>query len=340
MAAEFVTTIKTNEIPVGDVTAIDVRGTRIAVANVGGTYYAFDDACTHEQCSLAEKGNWPARPSHARATARSSTCGRARCSRLRRPCPSRCTVPGSRATRCKSRCDGPEVRDRRREPGWRHGRHHAARRGRRRDVILIGAEPEPPYERPRFPKPICAAMCRSTKHWCGQRRSTQNTGSKRCSGRARRESTRQRASWSLRIVVACRSTHYSSPRAGVTDTCRFRAAILTAFTVFGTVQDADRIRAEMIAGRRVVVVGMGFIGSEVAASLRQKGLDVVAIDPSKTPLFRVLGEDVGQTHRRPPSRSRCSHDLRGHGRRFRGNATCGLRRHQRQACASSATLPS
>jgi 3-phenylpropionate/trans-cinnamate dioxygenase ferredoxin reductase subunit len=59
------------------------------------------------------------------------------------------------------------------------------------------------------------------------------------------------------------------------------------------VQDADRIRAEAIAGRRVVVVGMGFIGSEVAASLRQKGLDVVAIEPSKTPLFRVLGEAVG-----------------------------------------------
>ena len=43
------------------------------------------------------------------------------------------------------------------------------------------------------------------------------------------------------------------------------------------------------------VVGMGFIGSEVAASLRQKGLEVVAIDPSKTPLFRVLGEAVGHT---------------------------------------------
>ena len=56
MAAEFVTAIKTNEIPVGGVTAIDVRGTRVAIANVGGTYFAFDDACTHEQCSLAEEG--------------------------------------------------------------------------------------------------------------------------------------------------------------------------------------------------------------------------------------------------------------------------------------------
>jgi 3-phenylpropionate/trans-cinnamate dioxygenase ferredoxin component len=55
MAAEFVvTTIKTTEIPVGGVTAIDVRGTKIAVANVNGAYYAFDDTCTHEECSLAE----------------------------------------------------------------------------------------------------------------------------------------------------------------------------------------------------------------------------------------------------------------------------------------------
>jgi len=56
MASEFVTAIKTSEIPAGGITAIDVRGIRVAVANVGGTYYAFDDACTHEQCSLAEEG--------------------------------------------------------------------------------------------------------------------------------------------------------------------------------------------------------------------------------------------------------------------------------------------
>ena len=56
MAAEFVTIIKAIEIPVGTHVAFDVRGTRIAVANVGGTYYAFDDACTHEQCSLTDDG--------------------------------------------------------------------------------------------------------------------------------------------------------------------------------------------------------------------------------------------------------------------------------------------
>ncbi|MBI3491257.1 MAG: FAD-dependent oxidoreductase [Acidobacteria bacterium] len=56
---------------------------------------------------------------------------------------------------------------------------------------------------------------------------------------------------------------------------------------------ADRIRAEMAPGRRAVIVGMGFIGSEVAASLRTAGVDVVAIEPAKTPLLRVLGEEIG-----------------------------------------------
>jgi 3-phenylpropionate/trans-cinnamate dioxygenase ferredoxin subunit len=54
--AEFVTAIRTKDLPVGGITAVDVNGKRIAVSNVGGTYYAFDDECTHEQCPLAEYG--------------------------------------------------------------------------------------------------------------------------------------------------------------------------------------------------------------------------------------------------------------------------------------------
>jgi 3-phenylpropionate/trans-cinnamate dioxygenase ferredoxin subunit len=59
MAAECVSAVSTTEIPAGEVKALDVRGTRIAVANVGGTYYAFDDACTHEACSLGDEGELP-----------------------------------------------------------------------------------------------------------------------------------------------------------------------------------------------------------------------------------------------------------------------------------------
>jgi nitrite reductase/ring-hydroxylating ferredoxin subunit len=54
MASPFVTAVIASEVKPGSVVAIDVRGTSIAIANVAGTYYAFDDTCTHEQCSLAE----------------------------------------------------------------------------------------------------------------------------------------------------------------------------------------------------------------------------------------------------------------------------------------------
>jgi len=56
MATETVTTVAASDIPVGGVKAVDVSGIPIAVANVDGTYYAFDEACTHEQCSLVENG--------------------------------------------------------------------------------------------------------------------------------------------------------------------------------------------------------------------------------------------------------------------------------------------
>jgi nitrite reductase/ring-hydroxylating ferredoxin subunit len=54
MANDFVTVIDTKSVPTGGLAVVDVHGTRIAVANVGGTFYAFDDTCTHEQCSLAD----------------------------------------------------------------------------------------------------------------------------------------------------------------------------------------------------------------------------------------------------------------------------------------------
>ena len=54
MSAAFVIAAKTDQIPKNGLVALDVRGIQIAVANVGGVYYAFEDTCTHEQCSLAQ----------------------------------------------------------------------------------------------------------------------------------------------------------------------------------------------------------------------------------------------------------------------------------------------
>jgi 3-phenylpropionate/trans-cinnamate dioxygenase ferredoxin reductase subunit len=64
-----------------------------------------------------------------------------------------------------------------------------------------------------------------------------------------------------------------------------------------TMADADAIRAAATAAQRIVVIGAGWIGSEVAASLRMLGRKVVLIAPEAVPLERVLGPDVGGVYR-------------------------------------------
>jgi 3-phenylpropionate/trans-cinnamate dioxygenase ferredoxin reductase component len=59
-----------------------------------------------------------------------------------------------------------------------------------------------------------------------------------------------------------------------------------------TVAECDAIKQEAVRGRTAVVVGMGFIGCEVAASLTQLGVRVTAVFPGRNPLERVLGDQV------------------------------------------------
>ena len=54
MSSEFVTVAKAVAVPVGGMAVFDINGTPVAVANVGGTFHAFDDTCTHAECSLAD----------------------------------------------------------------------------------------------------------------------------------------------------------------------------------------------------------------------------------------------------------------------------------------------
>src|SRR5215207_2709086 len=64
-----------------------------------------------------------------------------------------------------------------------------------------------------------------------------------------------------------------------------------------SVHDSDALRERLDRGGAVVVVGAGWIGAEVAASARQRGLDVTVIEPAAVPLERVLGPEVGAIYR-------------------------------------------
>jgi 3-phenylpropionate/trans-cinnamate dioxygenase ferredoxin reductase component len=70
------------------------------------------------------------------------------------------------------------------------------------------------------------------------------------------------------------------------------------------------LRKEASSARRAVVIGAGFIGCEVAASLRGMGVDVVLVEPQPSPLASVLGEQIGELvarlHRAEGVDVRCS----------------------------------
>jgi 3-phenylpropionate/trans-cinnamate dioxygenase ferredoxin reductase subunit len=64
-----------------------------------------------------------------------------------------------------------------------------------------------------------------------------------------------------------------------------------------SVDDSDALRTRLDRGGAAVVIGAGWIGAEVAASARQRGLDVTVVEPASVPLERVLGTEIGAIYR-------------------------------------------
>jgi NADPH-dependent 2,4-dienoyl-CoA reductase/sulfur reductase-like enzyme/nitrite reductase/ring-hydroxylating ferredoxin subunit len=71
-------------------------------------------------------------------------------------------------------------------------------------------------------------------------------------------------------------------------------ATLAHVMTLRTLNDAQAIIAAATSGRRVVVVGSSFIGLEVAASMRARGLEVDVVSRGRIPLERVMGAQVGR----------------------------------------------
>ncbi|MGB5113043.1 MAG: FAD/NAD(P)-binding oxidoreductase [Mycobacterium sp.] len=68
---------------------------------------------------------------------------------------------------------------------------------------------------------------------------------------------------------------------------------LEGIRVLRSIGDSVALREHAATAQRAVIIGAGFIGCEVAASLRQLGVDVVIVEPQPTPLASVLGEKIG-----------------------------------------------
>lgn len=64
--------------------------------------------------------------------------------------------------------------------------------------------------------------------------------------------------------------------------------------VLRTLDDAEQLRAMLVPGRRLAIVGAGFVGTEVASTAVELGVDVAIIDAGSLPFERILGPEVGR----------------------------------------------
>ncbi|MFH8485843.1 NAD(P)/FAD-dependent oxidoreductase [Streptomyces longisporoflavus] len=86
--------------------------------------------------------------------------------------------------------------------------------------------------------------------------------------------------------------------------------------VVRTLEDSAALRTELAEGVRVLVIGSGFIGCEVAATARKAGCEVTVVAPEAEPMMLAVGEEPGRVLRR-------RHEARGV--RFRmGRLVAGL----------------
>ena len=159
------------------------------------------------------------------------------------------------------------------------------------DVVLIGAEEMAPYERPPLSKEYLRGE--SGHHfvrppeWYAEHAIDVRFGSRAervdVTGRVVELQGGERVPFD-QVVIATGSRNRKPPIEGLDLPGVFNLRFAS---------DADAIKQAAKEGSKAVMVGMGFIGAEVTASLRQLGLDVTVVEFFGTPLERVLGPTLG-----------------------------------------------
>ena len=159
---------------------------------------------------------------------------------------------------------------------------------------MIGAEPDPPYDRP----PLSKGYLRGEEDFSHIQSRPESEYSKYAI--ELRKSTRVSAIEAGRQMVQLDSGEQLSYSSLIVATGgRNRRPQIPGIDLEGVFQlrkreDSDRIHEAANSGGRAVVIGMGFIGSEVTASLRMLGCEVSAVELEQWPLARALSEEVGR----------------------------------------------
>ena len=179
-------------------------------------------------------------------------------------------------------------------------------------VMLIGQEPEQPYERPPLSKDYLRGESPREKAYVHPGGFYAEQGVE-----LRTSTTVERIDPATREVILGGGERVGYDRLLLATGAEPRRLSIPGTDLEGVhylrdLHDADRLAARLRPGARAVVIGGGWIGAEVAASARMKGVEVTIVEQAKVPLERVLGPELGQIYA----------DIhRQHGVRVMGEAT-------------------
>ena len=160
------------------------------------------------------------------------------------------------------------------------------------EITLIGEEPAAPYQRPPLSKAylkgdldIDRLMLRPASMYAEERiallTKTRAVWIDRANRKVRVEGGRELPYDAL--VLATGAKPRKLPLVG---------ADLEGVYLFRTAADVDRVREKFVSGAKLIVIGAGYIGLEVAAVARQLGLNVTVIETAVRPLARVTSPEV------------------------------------------------
>jgi 3-phenylpropionate/trans-cinnamate dioxygenase ferredoxin reductase subunit len=166
-------------------------------------------------------------------------------------------------------------------------------------IVLVGAEPEIPYERPPLSKGYLLGKDPREKArvhdagWYADNDVDLRTGVRAtvldAAGHRVTLDTGEELPYA-KLLLATGSSARRLPVPG---------AELDGVRYLRTIADSDRLLADLSGGGHdVVIVGAGWIGLEVAAAARHHGNAVTIVEPQPTPLHAVLGAEMGQVFAR------------------------------------------
>jgi 3-phenylpropionate/trans-cinnamate dioxygenase ferredoxin reductase subunit len=159
------------------------------------------------------------------------------------------------------------------------------------ELLVIGTEAQLPYERPPLSKAVMLGE-RDEPDWVAERKTYSDQDIAVMPG-----TTVTRIRPGDRMVEAAGVDHPYDALLLATGASPRRLAVpgadLPGVFTLRTLDDALAIRSRFTDGARVVIVGAGWIGCEVAAAARRHNASVTMIDPAAQPLVRVVGVEVG-----------------------------------------------